>query len=171
MCRTIFWCGAQILVYPRPEPLPAPQDEIFKQYTETSALWTMCWMNFWCGAYNLVYLFAATASGWELATFCRRYPEVRLTRYLSINEAVGAQSLWGGFRMPLLGAQHSPVQAECIFSHINVEGCDSRSTPCCVSTLGTVALTPNPAACALGGVGRDAVNSSILSLNICKLQP
>ncbi len=32
-------------------------------------------MNFWCGAYNLVYLFVATSSGWELAAFCRRYPE------------------------------------------------------------------------------------------------
>ena len=52
------------------------QDEIFKQYADTSALWTMCWMNFWCGAYNMVYLFGATSSGWELAAFCRRYPEV-----------------------------------------------------------------------------------------------
>jgi hypothetical protein len=34
-------------------------------------------MNFWCGAYNLVYLFVATSSGWELAAFCRRYPEAR----------------------------------------------------------------------------------------------
>ena len=50
-------------------------------------------MNFWCGAYNLVYLFAATASGWELAAFCRRYPEVRRIHHHSINEAVGAQEL------------------------------------------------------------------------------
>ena len=73
--------------------LLAAQDEIFKQYTETSALWTMCWMNFWCGAYNLVYLFAATASGWDLAAFCRRFPEVRLNQYHSVNEAGGAQEL------------------------------------------------------------------------------
>ena len=81
MCWMNLWCGVYNLA-PHLNPRNCPlQDEIFKAYTETSALWTMCWMNFWCGAYNLAYLFAATASGWELAAFCRRYPEVRGPRF------------------------------------------------------------------------------------------
>ena len=31
-------------------------------------------MNFWCSIYNSVYLFALSSAGWDLVTFCRRYP-------------------------------------------------------------------------------------------------
>lgn len=50
----------------------------------------MCWMNFWCGAYNLVFLFGVTASGWELAAFCRRYPEVRGARMAFVTSSAVA---------------------------------------------------------------------------------
>ena len=51
-----------------------PQDEIHRKYSDTGALWTMCWMNFWCGAYNTVYLFIATNAGWDLLAFCAAHP-------------------------------------------------------------------------------------------------
>ena len=50
-CARVSSC-IHMLAHQRTRPA---QDEIFKQYTETGALWTMCWMNFWCGAYNLAY--------------------------------------------------------------------------------------------------------------------
>lgn len=52
------------------------QDEIHKHHKDTSALWSMCWMNFWCSVYNCIYLFGATTAGWDLLTFCREFPEV-----------------------------------------------------------------------------------------------
>ncbi len=55
-----------------------PQDIIHKKHKDTSALWSMCWMNFWCSLYNCVYLFVVTSAGWDLLTFCRAFPEVLL---------------------------------------------------------------------------------------------
>ena len=58
-------------------PLAAAyQDNVHKDYKDTPALWSMCWMNFWCSLYNGVYLFVATSAGWELLSFCRECPEV-----------------------------------------------------------------------------------------------
>ena len=53
-----------------------PQDNIHKEYRDTGALWSMCWMNFWCSLYNSVYLFGFTRAGWDLLAFCRQHPEV-----------------------------------------------------------------------------------------------
>lgn len=53
------------------------QDNIHKDYRDTPALWSMCWMNFWCSLYNSVYLFGVTSAGWDLLGFCREFPEVR----------------------------------------------------------------------------------------------
>lgn len=52
------------------------QDNVHKDYKDTPALWSMCWMNFWCSLYNCVYLFAVTSAGWDLLSFCREFPEV-----------------------------------------------------------------------------------------------
>lgn len=51
------------------------QDEIHKRYKDTSALWTMAWMNLWCGLYYGVFLFGFSSSGMELASFCSSHPE------------------------------------------------------------------------------------------------
>jgi hypothetical protein len=53
------------------------QDKVHKDYKDTPALWSMCWMNFWCSLYNCVYLFGVTSAGWDLLGFCREFPEVR----------------------------------------------------------------------------------------------
>ncbi|BDA40637.1 Solute carrier family 35 member B1 [Coccomyxa sp. Obi] len=53
----------------------ATQDVIHKEHKDTSALWSMCWMNFWCSLYNCVYLFVVTGAGWDLLRFCMEYPE------------------------------------------------------------------------------------------------
>lgn len=50
---------------------------IHKRHGDTSALWSMCWMNFWCSLYNCIYLFVATTAGWDLLAFCRAFPEVQ----------------------------------------------------------------------------------------------
>ena len=55
------------------------QDNIHKEYKDTGALWSMCWMNFWCSLYNSVYLFGFTRAGWDLLAFCAQHPEVRPT--------------------------------------------------------------------------------------------
>ena len=54
----------------------AMQDKVHKDYKDTPAIWSMCWMNFWCSLYNCAYLFVATSAGWDLLTFCREFPEV-----------------------------------------------------------------------------------------------
>ncbi len=56
----------------------ALQDLIHKEHKDTSALWSMCWMNFWCSLYNCIYLFLVTGAGWDLLTFCMAFPEVLL---------------------------------------------------------------------------------------------
>ena len=52
------------------------QDKIHKDFKDTPALWSMCWMNFWCSLYNCAYLFVVTTAGWDLIAFCRESPEV-----------------------------------------------------------------------------------------------
>ena len=52
----------------------AAQDVIQKQYPQTTAIYTMCWMNFWCGLYYIVYLFGFSSSGMNLVRFCSKYP-------------------------------------------------------------------------------------------------
>ena len=54
----------------------AMQDKIQKDFKDTPALWSMCWMNFWCSLYNCAYLFVVTTAGWDLIAFCRECPEV-----------------------------------------------------------------------------------------------
>ncbi len=54
----------------------AMQDKVHKDYKDTPAIWSMCWMNFWCSLYNCVYLFVVTSAGWDLLSFCREFPEV-----------------------------------------------------------------------------------------------
>ena len=57
------------------------QDNIHKEYKDTGALWSMCWMNFWCSLYNSVYLFGFTSAGWDLLSFCYQHPEVWSTTH------------------------------------------------------------------------------------------
>ena len=54
----------------------AMEDKIHKDFKDTPALWSMCWMNFWCSLYNCAYLFVVTTAGWDLIAFCRESPEV-----------------------------------------------------------------------------------------------
>ena len=56
------------------------QDKIQKDFKDTPALWSMCWMNFWCSLYNCAYLFVVTTAGWDLIAFCRECPEVRFLK-------------------------------------------------------------------------------------------
>ncbi|KAK9810512.1 hypothetical protein WJX72_012024 [[Myrmecia] bisecta] len=53
----------------------ATQDEINKQFRDTTAIYTMCWMNFWCGLYYAVYLFGFSSSGWKLVQFCLQHTD------------------------------------------------------------------------------------------------
>lgn len=50
------------------------QDEIHRKHRNTSALWTMAWMNLWCGLYYSVFLFGFSSAGVELAAFCTAHP-------------------------------------------------------------------------------------------------
>ena len=67
-------CFCQVLQTIEYQRKCSVQDEIHKQYKDTGALWTMCWMNFWCGLYYTAYLFLAGNAGFELSTFCAKHP-------------------------------------------------------------------------------------------------
>ena len=77
------------------------QDKIHKDYKDTPALWSMCWMNFWCSLYNCVYLFGVTSAGWDLLGFCREFPEVRSAAVPSMYHFLRHQciscSIWLGW--------------------------------------------------------------------------
>jgi len=53
----------------------ATQDAIHEKYRDSTALYTMCWMNFWCGLYYIVYLFGVTTTGTDLFRFCLVHQE------------------------------------------------------------------------------------------------
>ena len=58
--------------------MPLRCEEVNLSLQDTSALYTMCWMNFWCGLYYAIYLFAFSSTGIELLTFCGAHQEAAL---------------------------------------------------------------------------------------------
>lgn len=68
-------CGLVLLRVSHMNSGSCLQDTIHHKYPQTSALWTMAFMNLWCGLYYSIWLFVINQSGFELISFCTKFPE------------------------------------------------------------------------------------------------